>query len=73
MENPSTDPSTPQPSTFHGESSSSSVIPTNQMIMDDTRMNAHDAKNQQVLVELRVFSNRYDYIELDDDSDELES
>ncbi|KAF1884291.1 hypothetical protein Lal_00042943 [Lupinus albus] len=46
---------TPRPSTFHDESSSSSSMPTNQMIMDELfslrgyiakRMDALDAKNQ---------------------------
>ncbi|KAF1866301.1 hypothetical protein Lal_00024305 [Lupinus albus] len=55
------DPPIPQPSTFHDESSSFVVMPTNEMIMYElfslrgyitTRMGAIDAKNEQVQVEL---------------------
>ncbi|KAF1881826.1 hypothetical protein Lal_00042535 [Lupinus albus] len=56
-------------------------MPSNQMIMDElfslrcyitTRMDAHDAANQQVQMELQCLSNQMDYMDLFDESTEPE-
>ncbi|KAF1859047.1 hypothetical protein Lal_00000871 [Lupinus albus] len=59
MDNPSTEPPAPWPFTFHVESSSTTAMPTNHMIMSELflpqgyitrRMDDLDTHNQQVQV-----------------------
>ncbi|KAF1898066.1 hypothetical protein Lal_00032830 [Lupinus albus] len=75
-------PATPQPSEFHAQSSSSAVMPTNQMIMDElvslrgyvtNRMDAFDTQNQQILYELHCLSSKLSNVGVDEDSSEPES
>ncbi|CAL0321277.1 unnamed protein product [Lupinus luteus] len=75
-------PRCPQPSEFHAQSSSSAVMPSNQMIMDDlhslrgyitNRMDALDTKNQQIQYELHCISSRLRSMEVDEDNSEPES
>ncbi|CAL0333400.1 unnamed protein product [Lupinus luteus] len=75
-------PRTPQPSEFHAQSSSSAVMPSNRMIMDElhslrgyitNRMDALDTHNQQIQYELHCLSSKLRSTEVDDDSSEPES
>ncbi|KAF1894335.1 hypothetical protein Lal_00027183 [Lupinus albus] len=75
-------PPAPQPSTFQSESSSSAQIRSNQMIMDElfslsgyisTRMDALDAQNHQVQIELQRLAYKINMMDLDEDSSEHES
>ncbi|CAL0307527.1 unnamed protein product [Lupinus luteus] len=78
------EPSThcPQPSEFHVQSSSSAIMPSNQMIMDElhslrgyitNRMDAFDTRNQQIQYELHCISSKLRSMEVDEDSSEPES
>ncbi|CAL0306104.1 unnamed protein product [Lupinus luteus] len=75
-------PHTPQPSEFHDQYSSSVVMPSNQMIMDElyslrgyitNRMDALDTQNQQIQYELHCLSSKLRSMEVDEDSSEPES
>ncbi|CAL0328398.1 unnamed protein product [Lupinus luteus] len=75
-------PHTPQPSEFHAQSSSSIVMRSNQMIMDElhslrgyitNRMDALDTHNQQIQYELHCLSSKLRSMEVDEDSSEPES
>ncbi|KAF1888632.1 hypothetical protein Lal_00011406 [Lupinus albus] len=75
-------PPAPQPSTFQSESSSFAQIPSNQMIMDElfslrgyisNRMDALDAQNQQVQIDLQRLSYKINMMDLDEESSEPES
>ncbi|KAF1863191.1 hypothetical protein Lal_00042495 [Lupinus albus] len=75
-------PPAQQPSDFHTESSSSTSMPSNQMIMDElfslrgyisNRMDALDAQNQQIQIELQRLSYKIIMMDLDEDSFEPES
>ncbi|CAL0313737.1 unnamed protein product [Lupinus luteus] len=75
-------PCCPQPSEFHAQSSSSIVMPSNQMIMDElhslrgyitNRMDALDTQNQQIQYELHCISSKLRSMEVDEDSSEPES
>ncbi|KAF1868139.1 hypothetical protein Lal_00018655 [Lupinus albus] len=72
----------PQPSEFHAQSSSSVVMPTNQMIMDElvslrgyitNQMDAFDTQNQQIQYELHCLSSKLRSMEVDEDSSEPEN
>ncbi|KAF1879758.1 hypothetical protein Lal_00039702 [Lupinus albus] len=79
---PTTDqpePTNPNPSEFHAQSSSSAAMPSNQMIMDElfslrgyitNRMDALDAQNQQIQYELHRLSSKMSSIDIDEDSSE---
>ncbi|KAF1868190.1 hypothetical protein Lal_00018709 [Lupinus albus] len=78
---PEPNPAAPQPSEFHAQSSSSVVMPTNQMIMDElvllrgyvtNRMDALDTQNQQILYELHCLSSKLSSVDVDEDSSEPE-
>ncbi|KAF1864747.1 hypothetical protein Lal_00039916 [Lupinus albus] len=67
-------PHAQQPSDFHTESSSSACMPSNQIIMDEicslrgyisNRMDARDAQNQQVQIELQRLSYKINMMDLD--------
>ncbi|KAF1864658.1 hypothetical protein Lal_00031976 [Lupinus albus] len=71
-----------QPSDFHTKSSSSASMPSNQIIMDDlfslrgyisNQMDALDAQNQQIQIELQLLSYKINKMDLDEDSSEPES
>ncbi|KAF1869461.1 hypothetical protein Lal_00022867 [Lupinus albus] len=75
--NVSVNPPAQQPSNFHTESSSSAQMPSNQMIMDElfslrgyisNWMDALDAQNQQVQIELQHLSSKINMMDLDEDS-----
>nr|UBX54608.1 NRT1/ PTR FAMILY 4.2-like protein [Lupinus angustifolius] len=75
-------PSEPQPSEFHAQSSSSVVMPSNQMIMDElislrgyitNQMDAFDSQNQKIQLELHRLSYKMSSMDVDDDSSEPES
>ncbi|KAF1883561.1 hypothetical protein Lal_00037527 [Lupinus albus] len=66
----------------HAQSSSSTAMPTNQMIMDElvslrgyitTRMDAFDTQSQQIHYELHCLSSRLSNMDVDEDSFEPES
>ncbi|KAF1864895.1 hypothetical protein Lal_00031859 [Lupinus albus] len=76
------EPTNPNPLEFHAQSSSSSAMPSNQMIMDElsslrgyitNRMDALDAQNQQIQYELHCLSSRLNSMDVDEDSSEPES
>ncbi|KAF1881535.1 hypothetical protein Lal_00021384 [Lupinus albus] len=78
---PEPNPAAPQPSEFHAQSSSSAVMPTNQMIMDElvslrgyitNRMDAFDTQNQQIQYELHCLSSKLRSMEVDEESSEPE-
>ncbi|CAL0309782.1 unnamed protein product [Lupinus luteus] len=75
-------PRCPQPSEFHAQSSSSTAMPSNQMIMDElhslrgyitNRMDALNTQNQQIQYELHCISSKLRSMEVDEDSSEPES
>ncbi|KAF1898682.1 hypothetical protein Lal_00039887 [Lupinus albus] len=75
-------PAAPQPFEFHAQSSSSAVMPTNQMIMDElvslrgyvtNWMDAFDTQNQQILYELHCLSSKLSNVGVDEDNSEPES
>ncbi|CAL0299302.1 unnamed protein product [Lupinus luteus] len=75
-------PHTPQPSEFHAQSSSSAVMPSNKMIMDElhslrgyitNQMDALDSQNQQIQYELHCLSSKLRSMKVDEDSSEPES
>ncbi|KAF1864850.1 hypothetical protein Lal_00031813 [Lupinus albus] len=66
----------------HAQSSASTTMPTNQMIMDElvslrgyitTRMDAFDTQSQQIHYELHRLSSRLSNMNVDEDSSEPES
>ncbi|KAF1864620.1 hypothetical protein Lal_00039251 [Lupinus albus] len=66
----------------HAQSSASTAMPTNQMIMDEfvslrgyitTRMDAFDTQSQQIHYELHRLSSRLSNMDVDEDSSEPES
>ncbi|KAF1896127.1 hypothetical protein Lal_00042893 [Lupinus albus] len=66
----------------HAQSSTSTAMPTNQMIMDElvslrgyitTRMDAFDTQSQQINYELHRLSSRLSNMDVDEDSSEPES
>ncbi|KAE9612420.1 hypothetical protein Lalb_Chr06g0172881 [Lupinus albus] len=76
------EPTEPNMPESHAPSSSSTVMPTNQMIMDElvslqgyitTRMDAFDTKSQQIHYELHHLSSRLSIMDVDEDSSEPES
>ncbi|KAF1881675.1 hypothetical protein Lal_00032144 [Lupinus albus] len=76
------EPTNPNPPEFHAQSSSSAVVPSNQMIMDvlfslrgyiTNRMDALDAQNQQNKYELHHLSSRLSSMDIDEDSSDPES
>ncbi|KAF1879880.1 hypothetical protein Lal_00042968 [Lupinus albus] len=75
------EPTTPNQPEFQAPSSSSIVMPSNQMIMDElvslrgyitTRMDAIDTQNQQIHYELHRLSSRLNSMDIDEDSSEPE-
>ncbi|KAF1885982.1 hypothetical protein Lal_00032292 [Lupinus albus] len=75
---PTAEPNQPE---SHAPSSSSAVMPTNQMIMDElvslrgyitTRMDAFDTQSQQIHYELHRLSSRLSNMDVDEDSSEPE-
>ncbi|KAF1892935.1 hypothetical protein Lal_00035519 [Lupinus albus] len=76
---PTAEPTQPE---SHAQSSSSTAMPTNQMIMDElvslqgyntTRMDAFDTQSQQIHYELHRLSSRLSNMDVDEDSFEPES
>ncbi|KAF1891292.1 hypothetical protein Lal_00001435 [Lupinus albus] len=76
---PSAEPNQPE---SHAPSSSSTAMPTNQMIMDElvslrgyitTRMDAFDTQSQQIHYELHRLSSRLSNMDVDEDSSKPES
>ncbi|KAF1889019.1 hypothetical protein Lal_00042988 [Lupinus albus] len=76
------DPTIPNPPEFQAPSSSSAVMPSNQMIMDElvslrgyitTWMDALDTQNQEIHYELLRLSSRLNSMDVDEDSSEPES
>ncbi|KAF1889036.1 hypothetical protein Lal_00015580 [Lupinus albus] len=76
---PTAEPNQPE---SHAPSSSSSAMPTNQMINDElvchrgyitTRMDDFDTQSQQIHYELHRLSSRLSNMDVDEDSSELES
>ncbi|KAF1893016.1 hypothetical protein Lal_00013735 [Lupinus albus] len=76
---PTAEPNQPE---SHAPSSSSTAMPTNQMIMDElvslrgyitTRMDAFDTQIQQIHYELHRLSSRLSNMDVDEDSSEPES
>ncbi|KAF1885979.1 hypothetical protein Lal_00032289 [Lupinus albus] len=76
---PTTAPNQPE---SHAQSSASTTMPTNQMIMYElvslrgyitTRMDAFDTQSQQIHYELHHLSSRLSNMNVDEDSSELES
>ncbi|KAF1858799.1 hypothetical protein Lal_00013722 [Lupinus albus] len=76
------EPTTPNQPESHAPSSSSTAMPTNQMIMDElvslrgyitTRMDAFDTQSQQIHYELHRLSSRPGNMDVDEDSSEAES
>ncbi|KAF1862544.1 hypothetical protein Lal_00033447 [Lupinus albus] len=72
----------PNPTKFHAQSSSSTVMPSNQMIMDElfslrgyitNRMDALDAHNQQIQYELHRLSSKLSSMDDDEDNSKPES
>ncbi|KAF1858963.1 hypothetical protein Lal_00000785 [Lupinus albus] len=79
---PEPNPAAPQLFEFHAQSSSSVVMPTNQMIMDElvslrgyitNRMDAFDTQNQQIQYELHCLSSKLRSMEVDEESSKLDS
>ncbi|CAL0303664.1 unnamed protein product [Lupinus luteus] len=75
-------PRCPQPSEFYAQSSSSVVMSSNKMIIDElhslrgyitNRMDALDTQNQQIQYELHCISSKLRSMEVDEDSSEPES
>ncbi|KAF1896169.1 hypothetical protein Lal_00027242 [Lupinus albus] len=72
-------PPAPQPSEFQAQPSSSALMPTNQMIMDEllslrgyitSRMDALDHQNQQIQDEIHRLSYKINCMDIDEDSTE---